>query len=128
MKFSSKVFIPPSPWIGSINIAAIVSFMELFNSSRLFRSIFTNPCNGSPKPSRCELLFAAAIVPRVLPWKDPLKVMILDLSFLPLLKWYLLAAFIVHSTASAPELQKKTLSANELNVNFSASFCCPSIL
>jgi hypothetical protein len=41
---------------------------------------------------------------------------------------YLLATLTAPSVASAPELQKKTLSAHELATSFSATVSCSGIL
>ena len=60
----------------------------------------------------------------VRPWKAPSKVMIAWRSGWPRWKWKRRAILIAHSSASAPELQKNTVSAKDCATSRSASCSC----
>ena len=118
--------IPPSPCIGSISTAAVL--LEIFSSNCCWdSSIFSKPEGRGPNPSVCLGFAPAAKVAKVLPWNAFLKVMMSVLSLSPFSKWYFLEVLIAPSTASAPELQKNTLSAKLISHNFLANFCCSGI-
>src|SRR5690606_13666976 len=70
------------------------------------------------------LLLVADSMASVRPWKAPSKVMTRYFSGLPLAAQYLRAIFTAPSLASAPELQKKALSAKECATSFAASSSC----
>ena len=66
-KPSGAVFIPPSPWIGSTNMAAVFLLMnfEIFSMSP--KGTLINPDVFTPNPCLWFSLSPAANVPNVLP-------------------------------------------------------------
>ena len=79
-QWSGTTLIPPSPWIGSIIIAAVLELIAFFNSSWSPNDSNLKPLTSVLKLSSL-LLPPAANDPIVLPWKDPLKVIISFLVF-----------------------------------------------
>jgi hypothetical protein len=66
----------------------------------------------------------AEMVARVLPWKELFAVIISNLVCPGISLKYFRASFMAASLASAPELQKNTLSAKEFSTSSFASFIC----
>ena len=62
----------------------------------------------------------AAIMASVRPWKAPSKHRVRKRSGCPFSAWYFRTALTMPSFASAPELQKKTLSAKEVSASRAA--------
>ena len=58
---------PPSPWTGSIIIAAVLLLIASFNLAILLNSIFLNPERRGPKLLEYFLFFYADNAPNVLP-------------------------------------------------------------
>ena len=112
---------PPSPWIGSIRIAAVSGPIAAFSASWSPNGTWSKPSTFGPKPSRYFFCPPAAMVASVRPWKAPSKVMMRKRSGWPFAEWYLRAILIAHSSASAPEFVKKTWSAKVLSTSRCAS-------
>ena len=79
------------------------------------KGTWSKPSTGGPKPARYFALPVAASMASVRPWKAPSKQMVRKRSGCPFSAWYFRTALIMPSFASAPELQKKTLSAKEVS-------------
>jgi hypothetical protein len=92
-------------------IPAVSLVIAFFNDSRSAKGTWSNPSTFGSKPSICFGLFAANSAARVLPWKAPLKVIILFLLGWPIVWKYFLAILILASVASDPEFWKHTKSA-----------------
>ncbi len=114
---------PPSPCTGSMMIAAVCGPIAARAASRLSGTM-SKPSSSGPKPSVCFLLPAAEIVAIVRPWKLPSNVTIRWRAS-PFPDQYLRAILMASSIASAPELQKKTVSPKVASTSRAASRCCP---
>ena len=77
------------------------------------KGTWSKPCTGGPKPARYFSFPVALSMASVRPWKAPSKQIMWKRSGWPFSAWYLRTAFTMPSFASAPELQKKTLSAKD---------------
>ena len=65
---------PPSPWIGSIMIAAVSGPIAASTAARSPAGIWSKPSTFGPKPSRYFFWPPAAMVASVRPWNAPSKV------------------------------------------------------
>jgi len=101
---------PPSPWIGSRRTAAVLPVVALLIASTSLNGTRTNPSTSGVNGARYFSVAVAVTVARVRPWKAPSATMISKapsrFSF-P----HLRASLMHPSTASAPLLQKNTLSS-----------------
>ncbi len=120
-KRTLAAFTPLSPWIGSIMIPAVVGPIESRTAFMLLSGTWSKPGAGSPKPDRYFGLPVADSIASVRPWKAPSKQMMRVRSACPVAAWARRIILTMPSFASAPELQKNTLSANDASTSRAAS-------
>mmetsp|Transcript_12999 Transcript_12999/g.38345 ORF Transcript_12999/g.38345 Transcript_12999/m.38345 type:complete len:264 (+) Transcript_12999:491-1282(+) len=139
-KAASPGRMPPSPCSGSSRIAArrrgwrpngsrrglVRDLTSARSSSTSLYSTYSNPSGSGPNPSWYLGWPVAVRVASVRPWKDCLAVMMMGLST-PRSEARLRASLIAPSLASAPELQKKTLSRLQVATRRCASSPCSGI-
>ena len=94
-------------------MAAVVGPIASRTALRLPSGTWSKPGTGAPKPCRYLALPVADSMARVRPWKAPSKHSTRVRSGRPLPCIARRIIFTMPSLASAPELQKNTLSANE---------------
>src|SRR5258708_6712845 len=112
--------------MGSIKIAAVLSVICFLTLSMLLKVANLIPGKRGSRPSWYFIWPVADREPKVLPWKELWKLTISYLSR-PCLRKHLRASLIAASTASVPELQKKTLLAKETSHNSLASLTLGSL-
>ena len=112
---------PPSPWIGSTMMPAVAGPIALRTAFMLLNGTWSKPSTTGPKPSRYLALPVAASVASVRPWNAPSNTMKRKRSGLPASNIARRIILIMPSFASAPELQKNTLSANVASTSRCAS-------
>ena len=115
---------PPSPWIGSTMTAAVWLSMARSTARRSLNGTYLNPPGSGSKPWWYFSCAVAVTVASVRPWKPPRIVMMSPRSLAPCSLAHLRASLIADSLASAPELEKKTRSANEWSQSSLASWVC----
>ena len=112
---------PPSPWIGSTMMPQVAGPIASRTAFMLLNGTWSKPSTTGPKPSRYWALPVAASVASVRPWNAPSKQMKRKRSGLPASNIARRIILIMPSFASAPELQKNTLSANVASTSRCAS-------
>src|SRR5260370_14935 len=112
---------------GSTGTRAVCGPMASSSALRLLSGTWSKPSTSGPKPARYFLLPVAASMARVRPWKAPSKQMMRNFSPRPVSAIALRIILTMPSLASAPELQKNTLSANEFATSRSARRSAPGM-
>ena len=112
---------PPSPWIGSMRIAAVSGPTAARTASRSPKGRWSKPGISGPKPLTIFSEPAAAMAPVERPWKAPSKATMRKRCGWPAWSKCLRAILIAHSIASVPELVKKTVSAKVASTSRRAS-------
>ncbi len=112
---------PPSPCTGSIMTPAVSGPIASRTAFMLPNGTWSKPSTAGPKPLRYFGLPVAEIIASVRPWNAPSKQIMRNRSGCPVSYWARRTIFTMPSLASAPELQKNTLSANVAATNRSAS-------
>ena len=107
---------PPSPWMGSIITATVLSVTSFLTDSKSFNSAFGKPATCGANIVSHPGFPEALIVANVRPWKLCSKVIISKAPFL-LICPHLRASLMAPSFASAPLLAKNTLSKQLFSVS-----------